>query len=79
MASSGDRRARGRSSGRERAAVRLIGIRDPGPGLGQFGDSVRCRFALDALEKPLIKGGKEFFSRCHFAMLAQDLSPVPRL
>jgi hypothetical protein len=56
--------------------VRLIGIRDPGPGLGQLGHPVRCCFALYALEKPFIEGGKKFFSGCHFAMLAQDVSPI---
>jgi len=56
--------------------MRLIGIRDPGAGLRQFGHPVGCCFALDALEKPLIESGKEFFSGCHFAMLAQDVSPI---
>jgi hypothetical protein len=56
--------------------MRLIGVRNPGPCLGQFGYPFGCRLALDAFEKPLIKSGKEFFSGCHFAMLAQDESPI---
>jgi len=42
--------------------MRLIGVRDPRPSLSQFGHPFGCRLALDAFKKPLIKGGKEFFS-----------------
>jgi hypothetical protein len=56
--------------------MRLIGIGDPRPGLGQFGHPFRRRFALDTFQEPLVEGSKEFFSRCHRAMLAHDVSPI---
>jgi hypothetical protein len=56
--------------------MRLIGIRDPCPGFCQFGHPFRCRLTLDTFHEPLVKGGKEFFRRCHRSMLARDVSPI---
>jgi hypothetical protein len=57
--------------------MRLIGIADPCPGLGEFGHALRRGLPPDAFEESFVDCRKKFFRSCHTVMLAQrTTSPI---